>query len=103
VGNVEALAGFELNGDSIFEAAGADLGTLEIAEDTNVPVFVAGNLANHFDELQFFREGAVGEIEAGDVEACAEQLAKGGFVRGGWSQRSNDFGAAEVICRSALS
>jgi hypothetical protein len=101
-GNGEALAGFELNGDAVLESTGADLGTLEVAHNTDVLVFVAGDLADHFDELEFFGLGAVGEIQAGDVEACAEQLAEGGFVRGGWPQRGDNFGAAQAVARSAL-
>src|ERR1035438_4672234 len=97
----EALAGLELNGDAIFEAAGADLGTLEIAEDADIFVFFAGDLADHFDELEFFGEGAVGEIEAGDIEAGAEQLTEDGFAGGSRPQRGDNFGAAEAVACEA--
>ena len=41
-GDGEALAGFELNGDTVLEAAGANLGTLEVAEDADAAAALRG-------------------------------------------------------------
>ncbi len=49
--NGQPLTGFQLNGNTVLKAAGADLRSLKIAEDTDVFAFVASDFANHFDEL----------------------------------------------------
>ena len=63
----------------------------------------AGDLADHLDELELFRKRAVGEIEAGDIEAGAEQFAKDGFAGGGRPQRGDNLGAAQAVACEAAS
>jgi len=79
-GDGQALPGLQLYRDPVLEPAGANLGSLQIAQDADALVLFARDFAHHLDELQLLRQRAVGEIEPGNVEAAANQFAKNGFV-----------------------
>ena len=53
--NGQPLSGLELHRDAVFQPAGADLGPLQIAQDTDRFPFFARDLAHHFDQLELFR------------------------------------------------
>ena len=96
-GDGEALASDELDGLVILEFAGADLGTLEVGEDTDRLALFLGDGAHHLDEFSLLGVGAVGEVETGHVEAGANQLAEDLGGAAGGAERGNNLGAAGEI------
>ena len=89
-GDGDLFAGDEHDRLVIDELGGADLGTLQIAEDTERLVLFAGDFADHLDQGELVFVGAVREIETSHVEAGANELAKDGLrVRGRTEGRHN--------------
>ncbi len=93
-GDGEAFAGDELDGLVVLELAGANLGALQVGEDADGLAFLLCDGAHHLDELGLLGVGAVGEVEAGDVEAGADQLAEDVGGAAGGAERGDDLGAA---------
>ena len=50
------------------------LGALQVAQDANRLAFFDRDLAHHFDQLELFRMGAMGEVQPGHIQAGADQL-----------------------------
>ena len=75
-GDGDVAAGDELDRDAVFEAAGADLGTLQVSKDADGLTELLGDGAHHADELGFLLVRAVREVEAGDVETSTNQLTE---------------------------
>ena len=93
-GNGQPLARLELHRDAVLQPAGADLRSLQIAQDANRLAFFARDLAHHFDQLELFRMGAVGKIEPGHIEPGAHQLAENRFGVTGRAQGGHNLGPA---------
>ena len=89
----ETLAGDELDGLVVLELAGADLGALEVGEDADWLVLLLRDGADHADELCFLLVGAVGEVEPGDVQAGADELAEDLRGAGCGAESCDDLGA----------
>jgi hypothetical protein len=66
-----------------------------------VLAFFAADFANHLDELELLGMGSVREIEAGHIEAGAEQFAENRFIGRGRPERRDDLGAARVLPNKA--
>jgi hypothetical protein len=77
--------------------AGADLGTLQIPQDTDRFPFFGGDLTHHFDQLELFRLGAVGEVKPSHIEAGADQLAEDRFMVTGGAKGSDNLGPAGLL------
>ena len=75
-GDDKALACDELDGLVVLELAGANLGALEVGEDADGLALFAGDGADHLDEFSLLGVGAVREVEAGDIEASANEGAE---------------------------
>ena len=85
----------------VFELAGADLGALQVGEDADGLALFAGDGADHLDELGLLGVGAVGEVEAGDVEAGADELAEELGRAAGGAEGGDDLGAAGSVPTAA--
>ena len=96
-GDGEALAGDEQDGLVVYEVAGADLGALQVGEDADGLALFAATCAHHADELGLLRVGAVREVEAGDVEAGADELAEDLDSAAGGAEGGDDLGAAGEV------
>ncbi len=99
-GDGEALAGDELDGLVVLELAGADLWPLQVGEDADGLALFLGDLADHADELRLLRVGAVREVEAGYVEASANELAEDFDRAAGGPEGGDDLRAAGAFCSS---
>ena len=73
---VSRLSCLELHRDAVLQPAGADLRSLQIAQNANRLAFFARDLAHHFDQLELLRMGAVGEVQPGDIEPGADSSRK---------------------------
>ena len=92
--NGEASAGFEQYRLMIFQSGGADLGSLQIAENAERLAFFAADFPDQFQYREFALMRAVREIQPDDVNASPNQVANHRFgVRGG-PQSGHDLGAA---------
>jgi len=60
----------------VLELAGADLGSLQIAEDTERLALLAADLADHLDQGQLLLVGSMREVQADNIDACADQVAE---------------------------
>ena len=96
-GDGEALAGDQQHGLVVLQLAGADLRALQVGEDADGLAFFAGDVAHHLDQLGLLRMGAVREVEAGDVESGADELAEDFGSAGGGPEGGDDLGAAEAL------
>ncbi len=95
----EALPRLQLNRFAVVQPAGADLRSLQIAQDTDVLALLLRHLADHFDEFQLLRMGAMREVQARDIQACADQLAKSGFIVRSRPESGNNLGSARILSR----
>ena len=95
--NGQSLASLELHRDTVLEPPGAYLRSLQIAQDTNRFRFFARYLTHHFDQLQFFRMGAVGKVEPGHIQPGADQLPENRFGITGRAQGGHNFGPAALV------
>ena len=95
--NGEPLSRLKLHRDAVLQPAGADLGSLQIAQDTDRLAFFGRDLTHHLDQLELFRLGAVGEVKPGDIEAGADQFAEDRFVVTGGAKRSDNLGPAALV------
>ena len=85
---------FRKNGLALLERSGADFGALQVLQDADGASFALGGAAQALDVVGVIFVGAVGEVEAGDVHAEAQQVAHGGFGVAGGADGADDFGAA---------
>ena len=89
-GDGEALAGLEQDWLVIFELGGADFWALEIAENAERLALFTADFADHLDQGQLFFVGAMGKVEADDVDAGANQIAEDGLGVGCRPEGSDD-------------
>jgi hypothetical protein len=92
--NGKLLAGLQQHGLVIDQLGGANLGPLQVAQDAQRLALLAAHRADHLDQRQFLLVGAVGKIQANDIDACANQFPEDGHCVGGWPERGNDLCAA---------
>ena len=86
-------AGFQQHGLVAFERSGADFRALQILQDADGAALALGGAAQALDVVGVIGVGAVGEVEAGDVHAEAEQVAHEGFGVAGGADGADDLGA----------
>ena len=87
-------AGLENDVLVALQGTGANLGTLQILEDTDGASFALGCAAEAMNVVGVVFVRAVREVQAGNVHAEAHQLAHHGFVVAGRTDRADDLGAA---------
>ena len=90
----ELMAGLEQHRQMILEQPGANLGPLQVTQDAQRLVLFLAQLADLPDDGGFALVAAVGEIEADDVDAGADQLANDRLCVGGRPERGDNLGAA---------
>ena len=78
-GDGEAFSRNEQDGLVVDELAGADLRSLEVGKNADRLALFAADLADHLDQLGLLRMRAVGEVEAGDVKAGADESTEDFF------------------------
>ena len=96
-GDGEAVAGDEEDGLVVLELAGADLGALQVGEDADGLALFLRDGADHLDELGLLGVAAVREVEAGHVEAGADEIAEDGGGATGGAEGRDDLGAAGAV------
>ena len=78
----------------ILEQRGADFGSLQVGEDAERLVFLAAHLANLLDDRDLAFVRAMGEIQADDIDAGADQIAEDGNGIRGRTKRGHNLCAA---------
>ena len=73
---------------------GADFGALQVLEDADGASLTLGSTAQTMDVARVIFVSTVGEVEARDVHATAEQVAHSSFGVAGGSYGADDLGAA---------
>ena len=91
---VSSSPAFEQHRLMIFQLGGANLGSLQVAEDAERLVFLAADFTNHLDHRQLLLVGAVGKVQPDDIDASADQIPEDGHGVGGRAERGDDLGAA---------
>ena len=90
----KAAARFQQHRLMILEFGGANLGSLEIAEDAERLALFAADFADHLDEGEFFLVRAMRKIQADDVDTRADQIAKNRYGIGRGAKRGNNLRAS---------
>jgi hypothetical protein len=67
---------------------------LKIRQNTKGLVLLEADLADHVDEGLLLFMGAMGEVEADNVNAGPDEIAEDGFCVGGRAESGNDLCAA---------
>ena len=83
----------ELDGTGA-EALDADLGALQVAEDTDVPVQFARHLARGLGAAHLLLGAAMGEIDAHHIDTRLQQTAQHAGIVGGRPECGDNFGSA---------
>src|SRR4029077_6822872 len=78
---------------ALLEQSCAYLGTLQVLEDADGASLALGGAAQALYVVGVIFVRAVGEVQASDVHAEAEQVAHGGFGRARRTDGADDFGA----------
>jgi hypothetical protein len=77
----------------ILQAAGTDLGALQILQDADGSGFPLGSAAEPIDIVSMVFVRAMGKVETGNVHPQAHQVAHRGLGVAGWADGADDFGA----------
>lgn len=78
----------------ILEFGSADLGALQIGQDTERFFLLTTYFADHLDECQLLLVGAMGEVQANHIDAGTNQVPEDGLGVGGGPKSSYNFRAA---------